>query len=161
MKSIPTKTMEERFWEKVDKSSASGCWFWTAGKNPSGYGVFYLSKERQAIKAHRVSYEIEFGRIPKGKLCCHKCDNPSCVRPSHLFLGTDADNMRDMAQKGRNRYAVRRGVKNPKAKLDPEKVREIRRLYGTMPIVSMAEKFNVSWPTIYHAAIRKTWKHVE
>ena len=95
-------SIRTRFWAKVDKSC--NCWLWTHNKNPKGYGRFYYNAS--ARLAHRVSWEIAHGPIPEGPghhgICVlHKCDTPSCVNPSHLFLGTNADNIRDMHSKGR------------------------------------------------------------
>lgn len=90
----------KRFWSKVDKSSPSSCWVWKACKNQKGYGQVRVKK--QAYLAHRFAYELAFGPIPPTMNVLHKCDNPSCVNPDHLFLGTLTDNNQDMCQKGRH-----------------------------------------------------------
>ena len=91
------------FWPKVRKTS--DCWLWTAACNEHGYGCFmYKSILR---KAHRTAWEIEVGRIPKGKCVLHHCDTPACVKPSHLYLGTQLDNMRDILRRGRNPRSIK------------------------------------------------------
>ena len=91
-----------RFLKKIRKTNE--CWIWTAALDKDGYGVFrYKNKEKYKYKAHRFSYEFFIGEIPKGKLVCHTCDNPPCVNPYHLFLGTRKDNTQDMLKKGRSK----------------------------------------------------------
>ena len=93
------RTLEERFWAKVNKNGPGGCWDWTGCKAGRGYGYFYAGKKMKY--AHRTSWELHNGPIPKGLCVLHKCDRPACVNPSCLFLGTQADNMKDKAEKGR------------------------------------------------------------
>jgi hypothetical protein len=97
------RPLEERFWEKVAKGD--GCWLWTASLGSTGYGQICVRDEKgqyRQTKAHRVSWILTNGPIPGGLQVLHKCDNPPCVNPDHLFLGTAIDNMRDMAAKGRH-----------------------------------------------------------
>ena len=98
-----TRTPNEiRFWRFVEKGP--GCWTWTGAKGQEGYGKFSVLIPRlHQIRAHRFSYELHFGPLPAGMQVCHHCDTPSCVRPDHLFVGTQLDNMRDMVAKGRSR----------------------------------------------------------
>jgi hypothetical protein len=90
-------SLEERFWKRVHKSD--GCWEFSGGRHQFGYGL--IQANHKCVGAHRVSWEIHFGPIPDGLWVLHACDNPSCVRPDHLFLGTVGDNTRDASAKGR------------------------------------------------------------
>ena len=94
-----TRPLEERFWEKVEKTD--GCWKWTASTNGVGYGMIRVSNKKHRDCAHRVSWMLAHGEIPKGKWILHKCDNPGCVNPEHLFLGDNTANVQDMHRKGR------------------------------------------------------------
>lgn len=90
--------IEIRFWKKVEKTN--DCWLWIAGKYPDGYGVFWNGTTYDG--AHRISWELHYGEIPKGMLVCHTCDNPPCVNPEHLWIGTKKDNNNDRTKKGRD-----------------------------------------------------------
>lgn len=98
-----TESDIRRFWVKVEIKSEDECWNWTAFKNKQGYGRFGSSSCR-CVNAHRVSWTIAFGPIPEGHFVCHRCDNPSCVNPKHLFTGTRQDNVDDMVIKKRSRH---------------------------------------------------------
>ncbi len=115
-----------RFWSKVDMSG--DCWEWRGSRMSAGYGVFSLTTDRshRNVRAHRLAWELSHGEIPPGLLVCHRCDNPGCVRPAHLFLGSVRDNARDMVSKGRGPRA--KGELNNAAKLTAEGVRQIRTL---------------------------------
>jgi hypothetical protein len=158
---MPTKPrpIAERFWAKVKKASGDACWEWQGGRTPdAGYGLFGVRfKPSRYVVAHRVSYELNCGPIPEGMKVCHKCDNPPCVRPDHLFLGTQADNVEDMRSKGR----AAQGTGHFRAKLDPNKVRDIRRSHAARePVKSIAARLKVRPGTVYAVIDGKTWGHV-
>jgi hypothetical protein len=134
------------FWSKVEKTNT--CWIWTGSKVPRGYGT--LSWGKRIINAHRIAWTLTFDRIPSGLFVCHKCDTPSCVNPSHLFLGTARDNTQDALRKGR--------LKSPNAKLTEQIVREIRKRETSMR--KLAKLYGVTRLTVQQAANKKTWKHV-
>lgn len=146
------KTLQERFDQYVDRTGE--CWVWTAYRNKLGYGVFGITGGSRL--AHRVAYSMVHGEISKGLEVCHRCDNPSCVRVDHLFLGTHAENMADSALKGRSRAP--HGQTNKAAKLTDEAVLEI--LNSSLSAKHFSRKFNVSDTAI--GLIRKNlkWKHV-
>lgn len=133
---MPTKPrpLDERFWGNVVRSDV-GCWGWTGAVAPFGYGRIGVGgRKGREIRAHRLSWEIHFGKIPADLVVCHHCDNPPCTRPDHLFLGTHADNIADMVAKGRHRLQVCPGLvigeKNPAAKITDVQRDEIRQIYG-------------------------------
>lgn len=157
-----------RFWKKVDKDGPvpphcpelGPCWLWTAWANELGYGTFGLGKSK--LKASRVSWELETGSAP-GALCvCHRCDNPRCVRASHLFLGTKAENSADMARKGRAaRHGKPKGEAHAQAKVTDGLVLEIRKLRDSgEKLALLAVRFGVSQSAISRIALRKTWRHL-
>jgi hypothetical protein len=135
-----------RFWSKVQKSD--DCWIWTGSKTGEGYGSLRVGA--RTVGTHRFSWVIENGSIPKGLSVLHRCDNPSCVRPSHLFLGTQKDNMQDCMAKGRGNKA--RGMKHGKAKLTPEMVLAMRAVRNEgLSYAQIGKRFGV-WPgTAYNA----------
>jgi hypothetical protein len=117
---------EEGFWSRVKKTD--GCWEYTGGKSPKGYGWVYVGMRKgkmHYMRANRLSWIYCHGEIPEGMLVCHKCDNPSCVRPDHLFLGTHKDNYADSQQKQRHSH----GARNGNTKLNEADVEVIRELY--------------------------------
>lgn len=147
-------TLVERFWRAVDKGG--DCWLWTKAVDRGGYGAIGAgtNTDRRVLKAHRVSWELAHGPIPDGVFVCHRCDNPKCVNPAHLFLGSPSDNAADMATKGRANRGERRWI----AKLTDDAVREIRR--SSEKGVDLAKRYGVS-PTQVTAVRRGyEWKHV-
>ena len=155
-----------RFWSKVSKSGPEArdglgpCWTWTAGRFVFGYGIVQTSNPRRTTTAHRVSYELAHGPIPAGMAVCHRCDNPPCVNPDHLFLGTQAENLRDMYAKGRGSKQC--GEEASAAKLTEDDVREIRRAHAAKEdtMVAIGARFGVTGMAVSGIVRRKNWRHV-
>lgn len=156
----------DRFWAKVDKGWHDECWNWTSARDSNGYGRFHVGKSHNsAMLAHRVAYGIATGDSPEA--VCHRCDNPSCCNPSHLFGGTRADNNRDMVEKGRHWLSINpdgaaRGVRHHQAKLTDAQVIHIRERYdaGGVAQRTLALEFGVCQRTIAKVVRRIGWSHV-
>ncbi|KKK73457.1 hypothetical protein LCGC14_2893630 [marine sediment metagenome] len=144
------KNTLENFLENVRKTKT--CWFWEGSMNReiAGYGQFRINGKRPV--AHRISYELFVGKIPKQMLILHSCDNTLCVNPKHLRVGTQKENMRDRDSRGRNGLT----------KLTEKNVLEIRKIYASAKISQkkLALKFNVTQATISYIVLGKTWKHI-
>lgn len=144
----------DRFWSKVAKSD--GCWEWKAGTSPHGYGRYRLPK--RAVFAHRYAYEQCVGEIPDGLFVCHRCDNPRCVNPAHLFLGTHEDNMRDMTRKGRSTWGERSG----RRKLSADDVAEVHRLrHDGLSLAQIAARFGVTRQNVHLVVSGRTWARAQ
>lgn len=158
---------QDRFWRKVDKggrvvrSELGRCWEWTRCRSPDGYGRFGLGSAAQGTDyAHRVAWRLVKGEIPRGLFVLHRCDNPACCNPAHLFLGTQADNVADMIAKGRESHATgRKGTAHPGAKLSEDAVRDI--LASPNSNGELASKYGVARNTIRRIRRRSIWSHVE
>jgi hypothetical protein len=178
--------LEERFWKQVQISD--GCWEWTGSRrNRFGYGCFNVAGGK--VLAHRMAWKIRNGAIPNRLCVLHRCDNPPCVNPDHLFLGTRGDNAHDMEAKERSRHptglangrhtkpertargerhgfrlhpeAHSRGERSANAKLTERAVKSIRQLYKRgASAVAIAHEFDVSRSQVFKIVQRKAWAHV-
>ena len=165
---------EFRFWSKVRKTKK--CWFWVGMLDGWGYGTFCIKTKNYKVthvKSHRYVFEKNFGKIPKGYYICHHCDNPSCVRIDHLFLGTALDNNRDRARKGRSAKgkrhgtktcpeSVARGEKASNSVLKEDQVFDIRDLYktGDFTHLELANRFGVDRSCVTSIVNRRSWDHI-
>ncbi len=152
------RPVEERFWDKVDKSGPTPlhcpelgpCWTWTATKNPRNSSGYFNATYKRPVLASRYSWELHNGPIPQGLFVCHHCDNPACVNPVHLFLGTPLDNMTDAVRKGRCSH-----------KLAAERVIEIRAFHiAGVSRSELQERFTLPKATIRDIVLCRTWKHI-
>ena len=159
-----------RFWAKVRRAGPGECWLWTAAAGTDGYGRLRVKRDGQwsHARAHRLSWELHRGAIPADLGVLHRCDNPRCVNPEHLFLGTDAENVSDKVAKNRQARGGGDGPQLPHGeghmlhKLTVPAVVEIRRQLeaGELPRGAIAVQFGVCKTTVNQIAQGKTWKHV-
>jgi HNH endonuclease/MarR family len=168
IREFPTKPLSERFWSKVAiDADPDKCWEWQGKPDAYGYGKIRRVSRGKMEVAHRVAYELTHGIIPDGLWVLHKCDNPPCVNPNHLFLGTPMDNVLDKMQKGRqpkgDQIVTRRGEDHHSHKLTAEKVRLIRNLYdsGEANQEQIAKQMNVARQTVGNVLRGITWKSVK
>lgn len=165
-----SRPLAERFWEKVNKDGPlpsaeaivthpeiedTRCWEWTGSLNPKGYGQV---KDKETVHAHRASWFLEHGKYPTDQ-CLHKCDNRACVRPLHLFEGTNVDNVIDREAKGRNHppHGEQQGI----AKLTTKQVLEIRKRFAVgVPMKVLSQRFGTVVGNISNIVRRVNWRHV-
>jgi hypothetical protein len=167
-KFFSTKCTLERFLLYISNSNhPNGCWIWEGIFSHNGYGRFRLTGGKR-IPASRFSYELFRGEIPEKLLVLHTCDNPPCVNPEHLWVGTIKENMQDMAKKGRSYFQThadkilrRKGINHPRSKLTDKIVIEMRQLSKSgMTNRALGIKFNISEYTVSGIILGKEWKHV-
>src|SRR5258708_37957730 len=157
------KNAPEDFWSKVDRRADDQCWEWQGGGySTSPYG--HAQYNNKDWGAHRLAYFLTFGEIPQGMFVCHKCDNPPCCNPSHLFLGTALDNSQDCISKGRQKIVpppVTLGEQSPHHILTEIQVREIKRLLALgVSQRKIAKLFGISQTNVGHINRGETWAHV-
>lgn len=147
----------QRFNAKWQEDRATGCWIWMGAHATKGYGEIKIPKTRRQIPAHRLSYLIHRGSIPSGKCVLHRCDNPACVNPAHLFIGTKMDNALDMVSKMRHCYGERQGGH----KLTEQEVVDIHKLIKLgVKQKQIAKIFNIGEMQISRIKRGHRWKHV-
>lgn len=171
------------FWNRVDRTADADCWEWQGKRIAKGYGKF-IHQQNNVIReflTHRMAYFLTYGSIPKGKIICHKCDNPACCNPSHLYAGTYSQNNFDTCRRGgkkgkgwnavrcsgdshwshRRPDAVTRGSKVGGSKLTEADVVEIRRRYSSgEKVKALSAEFGIHEMSVYPILQRKTWRHV-
>jgi hypothetical protein len=145
----------ERFVSSI-RPSRKGCWQWAGSSFRSGYGRFWT--RGRAARAHRIAWELFTGQSLGNKHCLHTCDNPGCVNPKHLFLGSPKDNAEDREGKGRGNHG--RGSEANAAKLTEKQVKEIRALWPGMSRTKIARKFGISRGNVSWILSRVTWTHI-
>jgi hypothetical protein len=150
-----TPAQVSNFWKKVDSSGDDECWNWNAAIS-TGYGAFGINGKMRL--AHRVAWTLTNGEIQADQFVCHACDNRKCCNPSHLFLGSAADNSSDMVTKGRSK----KGSSQPNSKLKEAQVIAIRDLYqrGNLTYKQIAEAFGVHEKLIGYIVRRNGWTHI-
>jgi hypothetical protein len=148
--------------DKFVRRDADGCWRWTGGTSGAkagGHGQFWFGN--RMVRAHRVAWELATGKSPGAMCVCHRCDNPLCVNPDHLFLGTQTDNIADMVAKGRQQRVPRPGEANTQARLTDDDVRQIRAANDAGEgRHAIAARYGISPNHAYRIATRRNWAHV-
>jgi hypothetical protein len=151
----PKLDSKEKFWKKTDKRSDNECWVFLGAKDKDGYGQFWDGDNKIMTRAHVFSAKIHLGNKPNNMCVCHKCDNPICVNPNHLFFGTALDNQNDKMTK--NRHA--KGESQGHSKLTNEQIAEIR-LRANDNYKVLCEEFNIVPSTVYRIWHKESWKHL-
>lgn len=155
---MSTVSIATRFWSKVAPANENGCRLWTAAQNGHGYGAFNASGLSSSHQAHRIAWELAHGPIPRGLFILHRCDVRACCEPSHLFLGTQAENLADAKAKRRHAHGARMGS----AKLSEDQAASVRTLreagYSQAEVGKM---FGVARSTIQHIDRGRTWLHLQ
>lgn len=159
-----SKQIKERFFDKVSPEPMSGCWLWTGAPSDNTktgqYGRFRMNGKQR--RAHRASWELFRGKIPEGMHVLHRCDNPVCVNPDHLFIGTNSDNVADRVEKHRSGNKPHIGENHPMRRLSEENVRSIRSRYFMGEAgKNLSIEFGVSRSAVSEIVNFRKWRHVQ
>jgi hypothetical protein len=149
------RPLAERFLDHYQIGKPDACWPWAGTKDRDGYGVIGDGPGKQ-YRAHRIAYERIHGTVPKGQNVLHRCDNPPCCNPSHLFAGSAAENNADKHRKNRHSH----GTKHPLAKLTDDDVRAIRGMYPLLTQTAIARQYGIDQTTVSEIVLRKKWQHI-
>lgn len=151
-----------RFWSKVEIGNPDECWEWKAGNNGRGYGKFYVGGDGNPQRyAHRISWSLANGDIPEGLILCHKCDNPKCINPDHLFLGTQAENMQDASKKGRCKPSMAHGNSSGHNKIDEKDIPDVKKMIAEgVSLKTIADIYGVSKQSIFHIKTGRNWSWI-
>jgi len=157
---LGTWDLADRFWPKVEKRGPNDCWEWKGSIVNTGYGSVGKGGYRKgSIGAHRASYMINKGPIPKGMVVMHTCDNRACVNPNHLKLGTHKENTQDMMRKGRHRFQAPLGERSSLSKITEAAARFIKK-HTEIPAHEIAEAFGIKYCAVWRIRTGKTWSHI-
>jgi hypothetical protein len=152
-------SFQARFFSNIETIPETSCHWWSGGVTGNGYGTLWCNDRKRHIGAHRASYEIHFGEIPDGVIVCHKCDNPLCVNPEHLFLGTHSDNSQDRDNKGRGNRAL--GEASTSSKITDVIVHQARDMYDEgYSQVDITRTLGIKRGNVFKIVHRQTWKHI-
>jgi len=153
-----TTSLKDRIFKRKITINKTGCWIWH-GHRSHGYGYIWVYEKKHTISVSRAIWLLKKGPIPDGLFICHKCDNPACINPDHLFLGTNEENIQDMIDKGRNA----KGEKHGNSKLKVESVRTIRSMAKSHIATheQIAKQFSISVSLVNAIIYKQRWKHVE
>lgn len=159
--------LADRFLSKISVRG-SGCWSWIGAKDRKGYGVLSVGpklgidgkRRNTMVRANRISWELYQGKIPDGKWVLHRCDNPECTNPEHLFIGDALSNVRDMDTKGRRKTVTKKGHEHYESRFTPEEIKEIRSQYAAKLATQkeLAARYSVNKLTIYKIVRRISYK---
>ena len=156
---FPPSNLSVRLWQKIAIAGTDDCWLWTAYRDRRGYGK--IGNNGSSYLAHRIVFRLVNGDFPEHLKVCHRCDNPSCCNPNHLFLATQYDNVQDRHLKGHDAHFGLKGTAHPLAKLSEEQVREIRKFHKLGVSESkLAIQFSISQSHVSRIIQQKEWQHI-